>query len=226
MHDLITASKCLSRLKQDGVSFSKSYFSQKVKDGTIPTHKKPPSPKDFYKYDEVKNALETSKDPTRDAQRESNSVDRDTNDLFAPSNIPKSSFADLTPEQKEQYNKRVAEQLALAEEAKQEALNSSGSSNDVSFLDFNDTNLTDAKTAKEYWLGKKAEFEVKRLSGELIEINEVEQKSFETARLIRDRLLSLPNRVAPIVTAMNDEFSVRKYIEEAVIQSLQELTGE
>lgn len=235
MIDLINAATCLRLLGENaGIVYSKSYFSQMVKDGKIPTHKKPNSPKDFFKFEEVLSAIEKSKDPTRDAQREANAQKREQK--VEPSTLFEvagsySSLADMTDEERRAYDDeiRAAQELLLdAQNTKKEILASIGQSQDDAFVSSMPLGVSqnEAKTIKEYWLGVQAEINAKRLQGELISVDEVQRQAFEMARGIRDVFLAIPARLATVLAADSDAYSVQKKLMLEINKALEELSHE
>ena len=115
MVNLLTANACLAALKKDGIVYSKSYFSQMVNDGKIPSHPKPPSPKKFFYYDEVKKAIDEHKDPSRDAQREANEKRREEPTLMSLVGSYESE-ADMSYEEKEEL-RRIKEEVQREKDA-------------------------------------------------------------------------------------------------------------
>lgn len=69
---------------------------------------------------------------------------------------------------------------------------------------------------------KKLEYEEK--SGKLVEIAKVELEAFAAARVARDRLLLIPDRVAPIIIGQTDMYEIKRVLREEIIRSLQNLT--
>ena len=231
MLDLITAARCLKRLDDEaGIKYSKSYFSQMVKDGRIPHHNKPNSPKKFFKYDEVLQSIENSKDPTRDAQREANAKKREKDETPSLMDVAGSyaSAADMTPQEIENQHKEAQKLQAEVEAAKKEAL-AAGASEDENIWKSSipeGTTQAEAKVEKEYWLGRKAELEFKKMSGELISIEEVEREAFEMAKGVRDAFLALPARLAPILAADSDQFSIQNKLTLEINSALESLSHE
>jgi hypothetical protein len=231
MFDLITAARCLKMLKdQAGIKYSKSYFSQMVKEGRIPFHHKPDSPKKFFKYSEVLQAIEDSKDPTRDAQREANAKKREKEENTTLLDIAGSykSAADMTQEEKEA--EKIADKKALeeAEAAKREALEAGASEDEDIWQSSIPEGITqaEAKAEKEYWLGRKAELEFKKMNKELISVDEVEREAFEIAKGVRDAFLALPARLAPILAADSDQFSIQNKLTLEINDALESLSHE
>jgi len=170
MYDLITATKCLSLLKsQDKITYSKSYFSQMVTDGKIPSHSKQGSPKKFFKYEEVKQAIEDTKDPTRDAQREANDKRREepTNLFGQEGKYPSEADCTLIELAQRREDERVRRE---AEDAKREALAEMSSDEDGEAPA--SVTIAGAKAEKEYWLGLKAKHQVQEMTGHLISIDD------------------------------------------------------
>lgn len=224
MVNLLTANACLSALKRDGIVYSKSYFSQMVSDGKIPSHPKPPSPKKFFYYDEVKQAIEDHKDPSRDAQREANEKRREEPTLLGAAGSYE-SMADITEEEKEEI-KRIKEEV----KREQDAAIAEGSINEDEIDDDGDelAKITGAaaRAEKEYWLGQKAKIEYKRLKGEYISVQEVERQAFDTARAVRDAMLAIPPRIAPILASETDQFKIQRVLLEEINQALTGLSNE
>lgn len=209
--DLINASQCLSRLSKDGITYSKGYFSQISSEGKIPHHTKSTSPKKFYRYSEVLEAIKATQDPTRDAQREANEKKRiEPNDLFAAVGTYE-SVADMNDDEREVYEAERRREIDEAKKAAAELKEMSGV-NDIPGIDaasIEGVTLSEAKVLKEYWLGKKAELDYKRMSGEVIDNREVERQAFETARTVRNAILAIPSRISPLLAAQNDSHSIR-----------------
>lgn len=230
MLDLITATRCLQMLREkDGIKYSKSYFSQMVKDGRIPYHHKPDSPKKFFKYDEVRKAIEDSKDPTRDAQREANEKRRKKENASLLEAVGSyASTADMTPEEMEAEQKELQRIRQEAEAAKKEALAAGASADEDVWQSSIPAGITqaEAKAEKEYWLGRKAELEFKKMNGELISIEEVKREAFETAKSVRDTLLAIPARLAPVLAADNDQFSIQNKLMIEINTALESLSNE
>lgn len=229
MLDLITATQCLTKLEAVGIKYSKGYFSQMTSEGKIPHHSKPGSPKKFYRFDEVLDAIRSTQDPTRDAQREANEKKRtqEPSDLFQAIGTYE-SVADMGDEEREAYEaarrREIAEAKAAAEEAR-----AAGAIADIPGMDVSSVEgvtLADAKVLKEYWLGKKAELDYKKMSGEVIENREVERQAFETARAVRDAIMAIPVRLSSILAAQSDAHAVKSILTAELTSALGSLTHE
>lgn len=197
MFDLTTATKILKMLKEkDNISYSKSYFSQMVTEGKIPFHHKPNSPKKFFKYEEVKKAIEDSKDPTRDAQREANHKSRAETKpvtlLDAAGTYP--SQADLTATEKQE----LAQAQKDADEARRAAIDAGVTdepTDDWQSSVPEEITQAVAKAEKEYWLGRKAELEVKKMSKELIPVDDAKAAVDFVLSPINRKLDEIPQKM-------------------------------
>ena len=68
---------------------------------------------------------------------------------------------------------------------------------------------------------KKLEFETK--SGKLIPISEVQIEAFNAARIVRDRLLNIPDRVIPIIAGKTDIHEMKETLRKELLKSLENL---
>jgi len=67
---------------------------------------------------------------------------------------------------------------------------------------------------------KKTKLEVDQLEGTLIDAKAVKDASFNQARLVRDTLLSVPNRLSPVVANETDEHRVHQLIKDEIVSCL------
>ncbi|MDP3267401.1 MAG: hypothetical protein Q8M39_11300 [Sulfuricurvum sp.] len=174
MVNLITASQCLKKLETDGIKYTKGYFSQMTSDGKIPWHPKSDSPKKFYIYEEVIQAIKNTQDPTRDAQREANEQKRaEPVDLFAAAGTYE-SVADMDDDEREAYDLECKREIDEARKAREAALAAGAKdTGDNEEKNLGSMKLNEVKIAKEYWLGEKAKAEVEQMKKVLIPKNEV-----------------------------------------------------
>lgn len=223
MVNLLTANACLAALKKDGIVYSKSYFSQMVNDGKIPHHAKPPSPKKFFYYDEVKTAIEDHKDPTRDAQREANEKRRkEEPDLMSLAGSYESQ-ADMTPEEKEALRKEQEELKKLMAEVKSAEGNAQEADQDIT--DFAGMPAAQIRLFKEYYLGKLAKLDFEKKKGEVIAISEVKNQVFEAYRTVRDGMLGIPARLSSRLAYETDPHTCRVMMEEEINRQLNSLSA-
>ena len=69
---------------------------------------------------------------------------------------------------------------------------------------------------------KKLEYEER--SGKLVELSKIEVDAFTAARVARDKLLAIPDRVAPILVGITDIHELKEVLRKEIITSLQNLT--
>lgn len=68
----------------------------------------------------------------------------------------------------------------------------------------------------------KLEFEIK--TGRLVNADEVKVMAFNVARITRDRMMNIPDRIAPILAAMSDSHEIHKLLSAAIRLACEELT--
>jgi hypothetical protein len=62
--------------------------------------------------------------------------------------------------------------------------------------------LAEAKRARAVYQAERERVELMQMKGELIPAAEVKSEAFAMARVLRDRLMSIPDRIAPMVSGM------------------------
>lgn len=200
---------------------SVGYVNKKVKEGVIPLH----GPKRQIDPEEAKAALAATADPTRDAQREANAKRRAAKkepSIFSEDVLPKESVADMTKEEKEEYYRRLAEERKALDELKQKA--EAAGVDDLS-IDTAGASLNEVKIFKELYLGKMAQLEYRRKSGELVERSEVEREAYEAAAKVKASFLSMPHRLASRFAGMNDAREIEAVLEDEFRHALESLSG-
>ena len=85
--------------------------------------------------------------------------------------------------------------------------------------------LTRIKAMHEGYRAKKTKLEVEQLEGTLIDAGAVKDASFKQARLVRDTLLAVPNRLAPIVSNESDEHRAFELIHDEIVLCLRSIDG-
>lgn len=76
----------------------------------------------------------------------------------------------------------------------------------------NQMNLYKARAFKETYSAKREELNYKKEIGELISRTDEEKRAFELAIKLRDRLLGIPDRLAPLVSAEKSEDKNRELL--------------
>jgi hypothetical protein len=69
---------------------------------------------------------------------------------------------------------------------------------------------------------KKLEYE-ERL-GKLISVEKVEYEAFTAARIARDKLLAIPDRIAPAIIGKTEIFDIKEALRKEILDSLEHLT--
>jgi hypothetical protein len=69
-----------------------------------------------------------------------------------------------------------------------------------------------ARAAKETFLAKKAQLEYEQQAGKLMETQKGSEYASSFSQLIKDHLLALPDRLAPILAAVDDAEAARKIL--------------
>lgn len=219
MSTLITASRCIKLLKENGVAdFKLPYFSKRDAEGIFTHHHKSPSPKKFFIYEEVVEALKNNKDPRRDAQRAAHEKKREENDIFSMAGTY-SSVVDRTPEEQNAEQKR----LRIIFEKKQAEAVEMG-------LD-TETNDEDVAKLSVAALNRKILEQNLRIqtskADDLDEISipkeKVIESIFASSRVIRDGMMGIAPRLSSRIAAISDPHECRVMIEEEVVRQLSKL---
>lgn len=84
----------------------------------------------------------------------------------------------------------------------------------------------DAETAKAYWTAKKLEQDVLQTQGLLTMKSLEEKRGFEVGRTFRNRLLTLPARIASELATISDSWETEQFLQKAFRKMLEELFEE
>ena len=87
------------------------------------------------------------------------------------------------------------------------------------------TSLTRIRAMHEGLRAKKTKLEVDQLEGNLIDAKSVRDAAFNQARLVRDTLLSVPNRLSPVIANETDEHRVHDLIKDEIVSCLRAIDG-
>ena len=87
------------------------------------------------------------------------------------------------------------------------------------------TTFAEAQRRKELANAQLKELDVRKRSGELIEVSTVEKMMFEKGRQVRDALLSLSDRLAGILAPVTDQAKVHEILTKEIHQALEGLTS-
>lgn len=73
--------------------------------------------------------------------------------------------------------------------------------------------------------GKLLEAKVKAEIGKFVSIEEVKTEAFNVARVVRNNLLNIPNRVSALLASLSDTEKIHMVLTEEITNSLQELSN-
>ena len=85
-------------------------------------------------------------------------------------------------------------------------------------------NLTQAKTRHEIIKASLAELELAEKEGRLVDRSKVEAQAFRVARLVRDNMLNIPDRLAGTLAALTDPHQVHEALTKEIRMALEGLT--
>ena len=84
--------------------------------------------------------------------------------------------------------------------------------------------LSESKAIKEAFLARIAKLQFEIQSKSVIPVDEVRRSAFNTARIVRDSLLNIPDRVAHEFASETDPHKIHLALTQALIFALEELT--
>jgi hypothetical protein len=80
-----------------------------------------------------------------------------------------------------------------------------------------------SRAKREKWKARQAEYEVRRLRGQLIEVDAVREAAFAVHRAARDQLLALPDRLAAVLAGTTDADECHRILTGEIDQVCREL---
>jgi len=83
--------------------------------------------------------------------------------------------------------------------------------------------LNQSRAIKEAYLARLAKLEFEERSGALVSADEVKNEAFKTARVVRDSILNLPDRLAAQLAAETDPVAVHLILSEELRKALESL---
>lgn len=86
--------------------------------------------------------------------------------------------------------------------------------------------LAASKAKRESFMAELARLEYELKAGQLVPIDEVKKEAFRTARIVRDTILNIPDRLAAELAAEPNQFTVHKRLSEELRKALEELGNE
>lgn len=87
------------------------------------------------------------------------------------------------------------------------------------------TMLLKTRIKNEMERGKLLEAKAKAEIGELVAVEEVKNEAFNVARVVRNNLLNIPNRVSALLASLSDTEKIHMALTEEITNSLQELSN-
>lgn len=196
------------------VGLSHTRINKLVKDGVIPLHNGKIS------LDEGRRLMEENKDPSRDAQREANAERRKQVGVFAEENLPEHSLADMTDDERAEYNRQLFDEQnklkAVQEEAKAAGV-------DVG-MEKAPGSLNKVKIFRELYMGKIAQLDFKKKSGEVVDKSDVERDGYEAGRLIRDNLISFSHKMSLKVAGLSKPKEIEMVLENEIQEILEQIS--
>ena len=82
-----------------------------------------------------------------------------------------------------------------------------------------------ARALHETYRARTARLEFERLSGMLVPADDVRSQAFTAARRVRDSILALPDRLAPVLAAITDPAEIHRALAAELRQALEELSN-
>ncbi|WP_395461541.1 hypothetical protein [Wolbachia endosymbiont (group A) of Therophilus tumidulus] len=86
------------------------------------------------------------------------------------------------------------------------------------------TMLLKTRIKNEMERGRLLEAKAKAEIGELISVEEVKTEAFNVARVVRNNLLNIPDRVSALLASMNDTEKIHRTLTEEITNALEELS--
>lgn len=84
--------------------------------------------------------------------------------------------------------------------------------------------LAEAKRARAVWQAERERIELQQLKGELVSTAEVKAEAFNIARVVRDNMLAIPDRVIPTLASMSDLRAMHQYLTEEIRTAIRSIS--
>jgi len=82
-----------------------------------------------------------------------------------------------------------------------------------------------SRAAREAYLARMAKLDFEERSGKLVDADQVRAQIFTLGRRVRDTLLGLPDRLAPVLAGQADQAVIHRVLSEEILASLNELSA-
>lgn len=193
---LYTQKEVLNLLHKRGVAkFNKSSFSEAVSRGQIPFHNEDGVRNKLYDYDEVANAIK----------------------MAGIGGIVIKGLRDVGPDDPKLEKKARKKKKSITEKLDKVQPPKEGQTKDeygelvVEELGEKPT-ITDANIYKTLYSGKLEKLKYEKEKGLLISREEVEDKAFAVSRAIRDKILSIPERMSNELASISDPHVIKELL--------------
>jgi hypothetical protein len=119
-------------------------------------------------------------------------------------------------------NKKVADKILSGSKLDAEEYDSQFK-DDKEFMSMS---YDEARRMKTFYEGKMERLKHDKESGKLILVEDVKKAAYETGLIFRDKILSIPSQVAPILAEKTSPFEVKNVLTEYITRVLDELSHE
>ena len=194
----------LALLHKRGVAtFTAPSFSEAVSRGQIPYHYEDGKKTKSYIYDEVVEAITRA----------------------GIGNSARLSASHDKKKKKKDKTKKFKEAVARLDKLPEPDVNQTPKEYaDDANIPTDISTITDANIYKTIYQGKLEKLKYEKAMGELISRDDVQNKAFATARIIRDKLLSIPERLSNELATMNDPYIIKEMLYKEVNLLLEDLS--
>jgi len=87
------------------------------------------------------------------------------------------------------------------------------------------SSYADSRAARESYLARLAKLEFEERSGKLVDADDVRAQVFALGRRMRDAMVTLPDRLAPVLVGQSDQAVIHKLLTEEILSVLSELSA-
>lgn len=84
--------------------------------------------------------------------------------------------------------------------------------------------LNQSRAVKEAYLARLAKLEYEEKSGKLVPAADVKNEAFRVARIVRDNMLNIPDRVSSELAAQTDQVQIHKMLTEEIRKALEAIS--
>jgi hypothetical protein len=82
-----------------------------------------------------------------------------------------------------------------------------------------------SRSKRETFRARREELALEKDSGKLVPLADVRAAAFNTGRRLREQLLTIPDRVAPVVAGLSDIAECHRVVREEILRALEELVA-